>query len=293
MAWPSGTVPTTNLDAGTDSPASARADLKQAVEAVNIMVGARGQPDGIPSTDASGKVPPAQGGIPSGAIMDYAGSTEPTGWLFCAGQAVSRSTYATLFAAIGTNYGAGDGSTTFNVPDYRGRVAAGRDDMGGTNAQRLTVVLNGNTTAGSAVITGLSSTAGLAVGMSVIGSTIPAGRTIASIDSGTQVTLNSGTSVTAGTATSLRFGLLDGITLGAAGGDDTHALTTGQLAAHTHTYDNAGNTFYELKSTGGSLALGAGGTLLASTDTGVSSAGGGQSHPNVQPTLICNKIIKT
>lgn len=287
MAWPSGTVPTTNVDAGTDSPSAARADIKQAIEAVNTMVGARGQTDGIASTDSTGKVPTAQGGIPSGAIMDYAGATEPTGWLFCAGQAISRTTYANLFAAIGTNYGAGDGSTTFNVPDYRGRVSAGRDDMGGTNAQRLTVVLNGTTTAGSAVITGLSSTAGLSVGMSVIGSTIPAGRTIASIDSATQVTLNSGTSVTAGTATSLRFALVDGITLGAAGGDDVHTLTTPQMPSHTHTLTNVTTT----------SSVGAGATtgILNTYGSGynTTATGGGQAHPNVQPTLICNKIIKT
>jgi microcystin-dependent protein len=56
----------------------------------------------------------------------------------CSGQAVSRSTYSDLFAAIGTTYGAGDGSTTFNVPDLRGRVPAGKDDMGGGAAGRLT-----------------------------------------------------------------------------------------------------------------------------------------------------------
>ena len=76
--------------------------------------------------------------IPAGAVMDYAGSTAPTGWLLCAGQAVSRTTYAALFAAIGTTFGTGNGSTTFNLPDLRGRVSAGKDDMGGTAANRLT-----------------------------------------------------------------------------------------------------------------------------------------------------------
>ena len=50
----------------------------------------------------------------------YGGEAAPTGWLLAAGSAVSRTTYATLFAAIGTTYGAGDGSTTFNLPDFRG-----------------------------------------------------------------------------------------------------------------------------------------------------------------------------
>lgn len=75
---------------------------------------------------------------PVGTILDYAGDPAPTGWLLCYGQAISRSTYADLFAIIGTTYGVGDGSTTFNLPDLRGRVAAGQDDMGGSSANRLT-----------------------------------------------------------------------------------------------------------------------------------------------------------
>lgn len=78
------------------------------------------------------------GAVPSGAVMPFAGTTEPSGWLLCYGQTVSRSTYAGLFAAIGTTYGSGDGSTTFALPDLRGRVVAGQDDMGGTSANRLT-----------------------------------------------------------------------------------------------------------------------------------------------------------
>jgi microcystin-dependent protein len=66
-----------------------------------------------------------QGVAPPGAIMSYAGSTAPTGWLLCDGSAVSRTTYAALFTAISTTYGAGDGSTTFNLPDTRGRTVVG------------------------------------------------------------------------------------------------------------------------------------------------------------------------
>jgi microcystin-dependent protein len=75
---------------------------------------------------------------PIGAVIPYAGTSAPTGWLLCYGQAVSRTTYADLFAVLSTTYGVGDGSTTFNVPDLRGRVVAGQDDMGGTSANRLT-----------------------------------------------------------------------------------------------------------------------------------------------------------
>lgn len=60
------------------------------------------------------------------------------GWLWCDGSVVSRATYAALFLAIGTTFGAGDGSTTFSVPDMRGRHALGKDNMGGSAANRVT-----------------------------------------------------------------------------------------------------------------------------------------------------------
>jgi microcystin-dependent protein len=71
----------------------------------------------------------------------YAGSTAPTGWLLAYGQEISRTTYADLFAVLSTTYGAGDGSTTFALPDMRGRVPAGLDNMGGSAASRLTATV--------------------------------------------------------------------------------------------------------------------------------------------------------
>ena len=76
--------------------------------------------------------------LPTGAVLPFAGASAPSGHLLCFGQAISRSTYSDLFTAIGTVYGVGNGSTTFNIPDLRGRVVAGQDDMGGTSANRLT-----------------------------------------------------------------------------------------------------------------------------------------------------------
>lgn len=76
--------------------------------------------------------------MPPGAYFGWAGAALPAGYLWCNGAAVSRATYANLFGAIGTVWGAGDGSTTFNLPDFRGRVPAGADNMGGTAAGRLT-----------------------------------------------------------------------------------------------------------------------------------------------------------
>ena len=255
----------------------------------------------------------------SGIVFDYAGTTAPTGFLMCYGQAVSRTTYAALFAAIGTAYGAGDGSTTFNVPDCRGRVTAGGDAMGGTAAGRLNVNTTGTTTAGSAVVTAIPSTAGLSVGMNAYGTTLPANVTISSIDSATQITLSTGSGVTAGTATALRFGVVDGATLGASGGTHVQSLSSQQLPAHNHSvflndpgHSHATNAIYFTGAnniSGGSTAnlniqslasnsVGTGITVRDASGGGgnanqTASTGNGQMHSNTQPTLILNKIIKT
>lgn len=82
--------------------------------------------------------------LPPGLCMPFGGSNLPQGYLWCNGLAYSRITYAALFGAIGTVFGVGDGSTTFNVPDLRGRFPLGKDDMGGSTAGRVTSVsLNG------------------------------------------------------------------------------------------------------------------------------------------------------
>lgn len=69
--------------------------------------------------------------------VPWAGATAPSGWLFCFGQSLVRATYPALFTAIGALYGSADG-THFNLPDCRGRILAGKDDMGGSAAGRLT-----------------------------------------------------------------------------------------------------------------------------------------------------------
>lgn len=76
------------------------------------------------------------GMIPSGAVLYFAGQTAPSGWLKANGAAVSRSTYAALFAAIGTTYGTGDGRSTFNLPDLRGEFLRGWDDGRGVDSGR-------------------------------------------------------------------------------------------------------------------------------------------------------------
>lgn len=166
---------------------------------------------------------------PTGVVLPFAGATAPTGWLLCAGQIVSRATYAALFAVIGTAHGAGDGSTTFALPDMRGRVAAGKDDMGGSAAGRLT-------TAGSGV---------------------------------------------------------NGVTLGAAGGAQDHALTETQMPAHAHDLAMKYTTIGGAGSSRNYWTRSAPDTLFDGTVTnGAATKGGGAAHNNTQPTIVTNYIIK-
>lgn len=254
----------------------AKAIVKMTADGESALAGGEIQADGIyivqysaALASASGAwllVNPSISAIPTGTIMDYAGSSAPTGWLFCYGQAISRTTYAALFAALSTTYGVGDGSSTFNLPDLRGRVVAGKDDMGGSSANRLTNQSGG----------------------------------------------------------------LNGDTLGATGGSETHQLTSGQLAAHTHSVSGttgAGGAHghaFRLDVTDNSDSENGGGGFLVGNDneqnfsafttttpTGTNgqqiggaadhthsfsatsgSAGSDTAHNNVQPTFILNKIIK-
>ena len=175
--------------------------------------------------------------MPTGAVVPFGGSSAPTGFLLCAGQAVSRSTYSALFSVISTTYGAGDGSSTFNLPDLRGRVVAGQDDMGGSSADRLT------------------------------------GQT----------------------------GGVDGDTLAATGGAETHVLTTAQLATHTHGATKSYNSDPGLTNTRFSLvteqtdredSFPGYQTTTGDTNNIISTTGSGSAHNNVQPTIILNYIIK-
>ena len=97
-----------------------------------------------------------EGGIPTATIVPWTDSTVPSGFLECDGAAVSRTTYSALFAIIGTTYGAGNGSTTFNVPDLQDNVAVGK-----SNNKALASTGGANTVTGTGNIAGATANATL------------------------------------------------------------------------------------------------------------------------------------
>lgn len=103
------------------SHSSQHTNANDAIEAIQAKVGAD---NSAVTTSLDYKV---RVWNPIGEITIWATSSAPTGWLICDGSAVSRSTYSGLFAVLGTTYGVGDGSTTFNLPNLKGRVVVGRD----------------------------------------------------------------------------------------------------------------------------------------------------------------------
>jgi len=232
--------------------------------------------------------------IPAGIIMPYAGASAPTDWVLCDGSAISRSTYATLFAIVGTTYGTGDGSTTFNVPDFRGRVAIGS----GAGTKVATFVSQaGNTitatglsnisinefqtgtpvtyhTSGT-VITGLTNDTVYYV-IKVTNSTFKLASSLSNANAGTAIALSSN-----GSGTQTFTYSITTTSLGDTGGEQNHLLSVAELAAHTHTYGNGGAFGYT------------GGGQSGSSATNTSSAGGDSQHNNMQPFLAINYIIKT
>ena len=219
-----------------DDAVGAAAVADNSIGAAAINISGNGTSGQAVVSDGDGSFSYESNIVPSGALMPYAGTSAPTGFLLCDGSAVSRTTYATLFSAISTTYGSGDSSSTFNLPDLRGRVIAGQDDMGGASANRLT-----NQTGG-----------------------------------------------------------INGDNLGDTGGSETHALTTAQLASHTHSFSGSGSTTAMTflndglgVNRGGSGQSSSSNTISVSISGTTGSAGSGSAHNNVQPTIILNYIIKT
>ena len=119
--------------------------------------------------------------VPAGTMQMFAGNTIPAGWLLCDGSAVSRTDYAKLFSAIGTTWGAGDGSTTFNLPNSIGRFAEGAATSGSYKSAGLPNI-TGHTIIGTHDDWGQSGAFGLAYPGSITGVYTPTTLSLKMID---------------------------------------------------------------------------------------------------------------
>lgn len=163
-------------------------------------------------------------GVPSGTLVGYGGTAAPAGWLLCDGSAVSRTTYASLFTAISTTFGSGDGSSTFNLPDLRGRAIAGKDDMGGSAANRVTAAVSGITGTTLGAVGGAQS------------------HTLTGAESGTSAHAHTGNgSIKLSNNTGVQYGINKATDAAAAGGDTSttvHITTANSSAASASSAHN-------------------------------------------------------
>jgi microcystin-dependent protein len=208
-----------------------------------------------------------------GFMQPYAVATPPTGWLYADGSVISRTTFAALFNTIGTTFGAGNGTTTFNIPDMRGRIPGGYDASNTTN--RLTSTVTGGISAAT-----LGNTGGVQ------------DHTLAT----TQLPAH-GHGVTDGTHS---HGINDG---GHAHGysDPGHTHTTNassQVDANQNWTAQGINGLgvSTISSSGVGITILSSGSNISAQSAGsnisVQNTGGGGAHNNIQPTLIVGWIIK-
>lgn len=235
------------------------------------------------------------GNIPAGVIMDYAGSSVPTGWLECDGSAVSRTTYADLFTAVSTTWGAGDGSTTFNLPDFRGRARIGRGTgtatAAGSNADvdttndTLTVASNTDKwitgmpvvfTLTSGTVTGLTSGVTYYIVRNNT-TTVKLASSLANAQNGTVIDMTAKSSPVWTIAYALTAR-----TLADQGGEQAHAMSLTELLSHNHPdiFTNPGGAGISYNGNGGG------------TDADFVQARGGNAAMNImQPYATVMTII--
>lgn len=240
--------------------------------------------------------------VPTGAILPYGGATAPSNFLLCDGSEVSRSTYSALFAILSTNYGAGNGSTTFNLPNLKGRFPLGYSASAPTKVLTFssrssdTITVTGADShahneiqTGQAVlydttgtdITGLTDNTTYYL-IRVTATSFKLATSVANANAGIAITLSGD-----GTGTRTFTLTYTARPLGQTGGEETHALTDSELPSHLH----AGNLIRNFPS-GSSLDADAGGTQQA--DSGSTDSTGSDTPHNTMPLFqVVQYIIKT
>jgi microcystin-dependent protein len=249
------------------------------------------------------------GSLPSGTILDYGGAAPPTGYLACDGSAVSRTTYSGLFTALGTTWGAGDGSTTFNVPDLRGKVTLGAGTAVVSEVQATSVAANAQVVSSNNAkwVTGqtvrVSSSGSLPTGLSaatdyflvrVDATHVSFASTLANAQNGTVITITGGSGNLTITTAGAAAPSYAAHALAETGGEEKHAMSSTELLAFTLPHSHAQQT----GSTSGTTGVNAGFTanvVGSSLSTQSSSPGtGGNAAANVMTTFgAVTKIIKT
>lgn len=234
----------------------------------------------------------------SGMIVMFGGATPPDEWLLCDGSAVSRATYSVLFGIVGTTYGAGDGSTTFNLPDLRSSFPLGMGQRVRTftfdaasavdpSTDTITVAANESLITGQAVaLTGSSLPTGLSAQtyyvIRISATIIKLASSLANAQNGTAVDVTAD-----GSGTCTLTQTLTSRSMGATGGEETHAMSSTELLAHVHP-PGAGD-FYKMQGT----ASGGGTSSNMGNSTNTGSAGGNAAMNGMPPYTVVNFIIKT
>lgn len=215
-----------------------------------------------------------RGTVPAGTVSAFAGATSPAGYLLCDGGAISRNIYSDLYAAIGTAYGVGDGSTTFNLPDLRGEFIRGLDNGRGIDNDSFT--FQATTTNGSANVTNADTT-GLVAGMSITGTGIPANTTILSVTNTTTFVLSANATAT-GNFVSLTVSLARSL----------GSFQNDQFQLHTHKYARLSNAVNSGSPTTAAISDWEGVGNVQSTDN-PQPVGGSETRPR---NIAMNYIIK-
>jgi microcystin-dependent protein len=237
---------------------------------------------------------------PAGVINQYAGTSAPTGYLLCNGSAISRTTYANLFAVLGTTYGAGNGSTTFNIPDLQTRIPVGYQAPASLGTATITiaapsVITRANHGLATGQIVYFTTTGALPTGITantrywvntLTTSTFRLSTSLANALAGTSIT-TSGTQSGTHTVFSASFDL------GRSNGEVVHTITSLEMPSHTHT-SNAG----EGSGSGATRDAPAGGTdgykaTYYTPSLVINATGGGLPFSNMPAYQVVNYIIKT